>query len=181
MSIVRNLNGRKSPSWGHCSLSVDLTADEISAAGGHQRFVPPFGRMKQPPARLLSALGLPGGDFIILKELSFSVNRFSVLSAPAPPSSMRGCNKIITEIFRNPQKNITRQILSKNIEKKGHFRAKKLRKMIDKLDVLSYNRIRRRGSRRTISAVPCLSGGKRILSIRHGLPLCFQSPVWDET
>ena len=91
------------------------------------------------------------------------------------------CNKIITEIFRNPQKNITRQILSKNIEKKGHFRAKKLRKMIDKLDVLSYNRIRRRGSRRTISAVPCLSGGKRILSIRHGLPLCFQSPVWDET
>ena len=34
------------------------------------------------------------------------------------------CNKIITEIFRNPQKNITRQILSKNIEKKGIFAQK---------------------------------------------------------
>ena len=105
MSIVRNLNGRKSPSWGHCSLSVDLTADEISAAGGHQRFVPPFGRMKQPPARLLSALGLPQGDFIILNELSISVNRFSHslrrwhgkydLFAPRWPPCLRGAIHIL--------------------------------------------------------------------------------------
>ena len=40
---IRSLNGRNSPSWGDCSLSADLTADEIPAAGGHQRFVPPHG------------------------------------------------------------------------------------------------------------------------------------------
>ena len=26
------------PHWGACSLSIDLTSDEISATGGHQRF-----------------------------------------------------------------------------------------------------------------------------------------------
>ena len=40
---IRSLNGRNSPSWGDCSLSADLTADEIPATGGHRRFVPPHG------------------------------------------------------------------------------------------------------------------------------------------
>ncbi len=53
----RNLKGRNSPSWGDCSLSVDLTADEIPATGGHRRFVP---RSK--------AFGLwtPPGDYSLL-------------------------------------------------------------------------------------------------------------------
>ena len=32
--------GRNSPLWGDCSLSADLTADEIPAEGGHRRFGP---------------------------------------------------------------------------------------------------------------------------------------------
>ena len=37
---VRNLKGRNSPSWGDCSLSADLSTNEISATGGHSCFVP---------------------------------------------------------------------------------------------------------------------------------------------
>ena len=45
---IRSLNGRNSPSWGDCSLSADLAADGIPAAGGHRRFVPPPGFSSQP-------------------------------------------------------------------------------------------------------------------------------------
>ena len=40
--ISRRLNSRNSPSWGDCSFSPDLTADEIPATGGHRRFVRPY-------------------------------------------------------------------------------------------------------------------------------------------
>ena len=43
VATIRNLNGRNSPSWGDCFLSIDLTSDRTSAAGGCPRFVPSWG------------------------------------------------------------------------------------------------------------------------------------------
>ena len=53
----RNLKGRNSPIWGDCFFSVDLIANEITATGGHWRFVPAPGAWPLDPAKRKNAVG----------------------------------------------------------------------------------------------------------------------------
>ena len=48
------------PHWGACSLSIDLTSDEISATGGHQRFaLERFALLVSVRKRTRTAGGIP--------------------------------------------------------------------------------------------------------------------------
>ena len=48
------------PHWGDCSLSIDLTSDEISATGGHQRFaLERFALLVSVRKRTRTADGIP--------------------------------------------------------------------------------------------------------------------------
>ena len=48
------------PHWGDCSLSIDLTSDDISATGGHQRFaLERFALLVSVRKRTRTAGGIP--------------------------------------------------------------------------------------------------------------------------
>ena len=79
---IRNLNGRNSPSWGDCYLSVDLTSDGISATGGRPRFVPLTVFPLAPYAPRCSAVRKRGFRAAIQRIATPSASLRSALRAP---------------------------------------------------------------------------------------------------